>query len=61
MSQQPVPPFGTLNVVDEASHEAVNYDAGNVATNISDGALSEPVTYNAGNVATNISDGALAG
>jgi hypothetical protein len=37
MSQQSVPPFGTLNVVDEASREAVTYDAGNVATNISDG------------------------
>jgi hypothetical protein len=56
MSQQSVPPYGTLNVVDEASHEAVTYDAGNVAPNVVDEALSEPVTYDAGNVATNVSD-----
>jgi hypothetical protein len=37
MSQQPLPPYGTLNVVDGALSEPVTYNAGNVATNISDG------------------------
>jgi hypothetical protein len=61
MSQQFVPPYGTLNVADEALSEPVTYDAGNVATNISDETPSEPVTVDAGNVATNISDGVSTG
>ncbi|MCQ5337287.1 MAG: hypothetical protein NO475_03720 [Candidatus Methanomethylicia archaeon] len=56
MSQQLRPPFGTVNLSDEASSEKVSYEATIGTENVVDKALSEKVSYDSGNIATNISD-----